>query len=448
MTVGAPDPRVGRATDDRWVLRAAVLRFAAMSMIPLAVVAGVVVFASQHVARELALQEASERSQALAKRVAKPHVEEQLRRQNPDAEERFGRIIQPHIDGGAFDHIVLWDEQGTAIWSDDPGWIGHTLQFPHEVKEALAKGEVLTAAPGDEHLDSLGENDHLDKFYEVYVPGTDDTGEEFLLETYISPRQIAASNKEVFGALLPVGIGGLLLLQLALIPLAYVLARNIERGRRHRAELLERFFDFWQQERLHLAHELHDGVVQDLSGAAYVMPSIVDRLPSDAEGDEAKAAGVRIGGVLRQNLRAIRSLVFDLVPVELGGNLRDALEALGARQLDSGTEVEINVAEDLVLDPTVATLVYRVVREGLRNVEKHADAQRVVVTVVQRGRMVSTTLLDDGRGLVEHDVSRTSHFGLPLLEALVRDLGGTIELASHPDSGATLEVVLPAKLPL
>jgi signal transduction histidine kinase len=448
MTVGAPDPRVGRATNDRRVLRAAVLRFAAMSTIPLAVVAGAVVFASHHVARELALAEASERSQGLAERVVEPYVEDRLRHRDPVAEQRFGRAIQPHIDGGAFDHIILWDEHGTAIWSDDPGWIGHTEPLPDEVKEALATREVLTAAPGDDSLDAPGENDHLDAFYEVYVPGRDDSGESFLLETYIDPRQIAASDAEVFSALLPVGIGGLLLLQLALIPLAYVLARNIERGRRHRAELLERFFDFWQQERLHLAHELHDGVVQDLSGAAYVMPSIVNQLPSGADGDEAKATGVRIGKVLRQNLRAIRSLVFDLVPVELGGNLRDALEALGARQRDAGTEVEINVSEDLVLDPAVATLVYRVVREGLRNVEKHAEAQRVVVTVVERGGMVSTSLLDDGKGIIEHDASRASHFGISLLEALVRDLGGTIELTSRANSGAMLEVVLPARLPL
>jgi signal transduction histidine kinase len=174
----------------------------------------------------------------------------------------------------------------------------------------------------------------------------------------------------------------------------------------------------------------------------------VDRLPAGAEDDEAKSAGRRIASVLRQDLRAIRSLIFDLVPVELGGNLRDALEALGARQRDAGTEVEIDVASDLVLDPTVATLIYRVVREGLRNVEKHADAQRVVVTVVERGGMVSTSLLDDGKGLVEDGVSRSSHFGLPLLEALVRDLGGTIELTSRANGGATLEVVLPAKLPL
>ena len=130
MTVGAPDPRVGRATDDRRVLRAAVLRFAAMSMIPLAVVAGAVVFASHHVARELALEEASERSQGLAERVAEPYVEDRLRHRDPVAEQRFGRAIQPHIDGGAFDHVILWDEHGTAIWSDDPGWIGHTEPLP------------------------------------------------------------------------------------------------------------------------------------------------------------------------------------------------------------------------------------------------------------------------------------------------------------------------------
>ena len=230
------------------------------------------------------------------------------------------------------------------------------------MKEALATGEVLTAAPGDESLDAPGENDHLDAFYEVYVPGTDDTGESFLLETYINPRQIAASDAEVFSALLPVGIGGLLLLQLALIPLAYVLARNIERGRRHRAELLERFFDFWQQERLHLAHELHDGVVQDLSGAAYVMPSIVNRLPPDAEGDEAKAAGMRIGNLLRQNLRAIRSWSSTSFRWSWAATSGTPWRLSGHAERDAGTEVEIDLSEDLVLDPTVATLIYRVVR--------------------------------------------------------------------------------------
>ena len=56
----------------------------------------------------------------------------------------------------------------------------------------------------------------------------------------------------------------------------------------------------------------------------------------------------------------------------------------------------------------MATLIYRVVREGLRNVENNAEAQRVVVTVVERGGMVDLLLTTEG--LIEHDASRTSHF--------------------------------------
>jgi len=92
-----------------------------------------------------------------------------------------------------------------------------------------------------------------------------------------------------------------------------------------------------------------------------------------------------------------------------------------------------------------ARLAYRVVREGLRNIVKHAQATAGKVEVRRESDLIAVSVSDNGRGVHDAQVAE-GHLGLRLLEDTVRDLGGQMTLQSSPYGGAVLEASFPAML--
>ena len=93
-----------------------------------------------------------------------------------------------------------------------------------------------------------------------------------------------------------------------------------------------------------------------------------------------------------------------------------------------------------VPDP-IALCLYRVAQEALRNVERHAGARTVVVSLDQRGGLISMHVADDGRGFV---AGRKPHgLGLLSLNERVGLLGGDLKVKSQAGAGTTLSVTLP-----
>jgi signal transduction histidine kinase len=91
----------------------------------------------------------------------------------------------------------------------------------------------------------------------------------------------------------------------------------------------------------------------------------------------------------------------------------------------------------------VDQLLYRVCQEALRNVEKHAGASHVTVRVQRRGGGAVLEVVDDGRGFGEAVRSDDGHFGLRIVEDLVRDAGGTLAVAPGEDGGTVVRVEVP-----
>jgi two-component system NarL family sensor kinase len=103
--------------------------------------------------------------------------------------------------------------------------------------------------------------------------------------------------------------------------------------------------------------------------------------------------------------------------------------------------------EDGGVSPAVEDLMFRTVREALRNVDKHAHASRVRVTVEPHGERVVLTVRDDGRGLSDEEVARRreeGHMGLRLLADRARDLDGRLDVTGAPREGTTVRLEVPA----
>jgi PAS domain S-box-containing protein len=200
-------------------------------------------------------------------------------------------------------------------------------------------------------------------------------------------------------------------------------------------------------ERSRIAVELHDDTVQVLTATLVSL----DRLATLARRDEGhvKAAEVeRVREIVYEATERTRRLMFELRPQLLEAQgLRVAVGAL----LDEAAEdarVEVSLdAPSTRFPPAVEDMVYRVVREAVQNVRKHADAHRIWVRLAEHDGMVEGTVVDDGRGFDPQGVRERPraylHVGLDAVTERVWLAGGEFAVDAEPGRGTTVSFSVP-----
>jgi signal transduction histidine kinase len=199
-----------------------------------------------------------------------------------------------------------------------------------------------------------------------------------------------------------------------------------------------------EQERKHLAREIHDQVIQDLLGVNYQLEEI--------ETNEVVTPPLK--GELTDIRNSIRVLVDDLR--HICGNLRpptiDSLglgAALQSYTHDWSKRTGIPVTLDLDanlgrLPEAIELSIFRIVQEGLSNVRKHAQASGVQVCLKHTSpRTLMISLADNGQGLADDfDLSALStqgHYGLLGLSERVALLGGRLKLQNQASGGLLIQ---------
>jgi two-component system, NarL family, sensor kinase len=227
------------------------------------------------------------------------------------------------------------------------------------------------------------------------------------------------------------------------------MARRLKRSQDEREGLLLQSLAVSDRERATIAADLHDGVVQGLSGASYSLSAAAER----ARDTDPQAAQVMADTAmdLRGWMRELRSLVVTIIPPALhmqglAASLGDLAATLDVRGLD----VTVDVADTEDLDETTETLVYRAAQEAVRNIVRHADATTVSITVARDPSASGADVLvlrvrDDGHGFSADDTEarRRGSVGLGLLSAVVTSHGGTLTVDTAPGAGTELVLRVP-----
>lgn len=415
-----------------------------LTLLALAVVASVTALWSQYLARDEAVRDARTRTVGIARGIAAPLVNSQVRQGEAEAMRELEAALRHRMRDGTVAHIALWDLEGTVIWTDDPAATHPGDKLPVELTAPGAGESVIVH--GEDHpvnYDDAG----TDSLVEVYVRTDGADGTPFIFEAYTPRDRLHNDTGAVLGALLPLTMGSLLLLVAAIVPLALSLARRIDRVSASRRQILRRSLHSWQRERERIAQSLHDDVIQDLSALGYALPAVLQALPHDSGGGLARAKGEQITEVLIRSVQSLRSVLTDLAPAGFeDASLEQALDSLAQQHRERGLGVELSTDTDLRTGNAAGTLIYRIVREGLQNVTKHADATQAKVTVFRRDSVVEVTVDDDGRG-PGRPRPANGHVGLQLLEHFLTDVDGSLELIDRPGGGARLHAVVPVELP-
>jgi len=215
---------------------------------------------------------------------------------------------------------------------------------------------------------------------------------------------------------------------------------------RHRAEiraLNDQLIKGQEAERMRIAGELHDGVLQQITSLTLKLGTAKYQVPPDSE---AKAT---ISG-LQQDLIGIgtdvRHLSHELHPVLLQeAGLPAALssyceEFSKVRGLPVSCEADESVKE---LSPGAALGVYRIAQEALGNAAKYSEAKKVEVRLARSDGRVWLSVSDDGVGCDRSQVGTSGGLGLINMRERVHQLDGTFEFDSEPGRGTRVRVTIP-----
>ena len=205
--------------------------------------------------------------------------------------------------------------------------------------------------------------------------------------------------------------------------------------------LSRRLVEAQENERRHIARELHDEAGQALASLRFGLRLL------EREIDQGGNVTGRVAELMRQTdavLDGLHRLAADLRPASLDHLGLEAALRQYARSAASTFGLAVHFkARGFTgerLPTVVETALYRVVQEAMTNVVRHARATRVDVLVEHRGDRVLVMVEDDGVGFEPDRAQRGDHLGLLGLRERAEGLGGTLTIESTPGAGATVVV--------
>jgi two-component system NarL family sensor kinase len=427
-------------------IHGAVGRFLLGTVLAIVVVSVGGFFALRSVAINESERATRERVEVLGKLV-EGDLRDGILRRDQGAIDRLDDTVVSRVLTNSIVRVKLWAPNGTVLYSDEPALIGK--RFPLGGEEA----ELIEEGGAEAELSDLSKPENRyerpqGKLLEAHTRIRTPNGTPVLFEIYERFGSVTDNARRLLGALAPPLLAGLLVLLLFQIPLAWSMARRLQRGHEEREALLASAIEASDQERRRIASDLHDGVVQDVAGVAFGLAPLAEDAARRGDASEAQALRESMGQ-LRQGVRDLRTLLVEIHPPSLettglGAALSDLLSPLEAE----GIATEVHVDDHAGAGSSGDALVYRVAREALRNVQAHAGAQSVRIELTRP--VPDTTRLvvaDDGKGFAPGDRARRGeegHVGLTLLESLVRQSHGHLEVKSEPGRGTTVELEVPA----
>ena len=421
------------------VLKSPVLQFLLAGLLVLVVVVLATGRLIDRAATEEAINDAKATTELLARSVVEPALPRGIASQEQGAIDRFDRTVLSRLLIEDVQRIKLWARDGTVVYSDTTDLIGEKFDLGDEAVRVLATGVPEAEESDLGKPENRFEGGSPGGLLEVYTRVTSPEGEPLLFEVYYSAADVEAKRAQVLDKFQPITVGGLLALLVITTPMVWVLTRRVRSASAERERLLRAAVAASDGERRRIARDLHDSVVQDLAGTAFELSA------SAQHGRDAQQTMLVQADVVRRSLRALRSLMVEIQPPDLGAvGLKAALDDLVAPAAAAGVDAQVAVTGMEHLHEDDVALVWRVAQEAVRNALRHSGATQLRVVVSGRREGVRLEVIDDGIGFDRQQRVDRTHFGLAGMAGLVDDAGGRLAVDSAPGEGTTVRMDLVA----
>ncbi|MEE9169849.1 MAG: PAS domain S-box protein [bacterium] len=222
--------------------------------------------------------------------------------------------------------------------------------------------------------------------------------------------------------------------------------RTMELRQRNRQlkNLLAHLENVREEERVHIAREVHDELGQILTAFKFDLSELEELIPPDSKGignlvkKLIKDADTTLESVQRI-LTRLRPQVLDIFGVG------PAFEwQANEFQNQTGITCEVNhFPENLQIEKDKSLILFRILQEALWNVKHHAQASQVQINFRVNDENLIMEIKDNGVGMKPENVNDPQSFGILGIQERADLLGGTASFRSNPGEGTTVSIRLP-----
>lgn len=216
------------------------------------------------------------------------------------------------------------------------------------------------------------------------------------------------------------------------------LRHHIEERKRLELELL----DITEQERQRIGIDLHDDLGQQLTGIAFMIKGLHQRLENESPDRAVEAE--KIHSLVSRTIQHAHDLALDLASDLEGENLAPSLKQL-AHRVKSLFAVQCEFESDgelPALQPAVSAHLYKIAQEALTNAIKHGKARRLALKLSLQERKLTLSIWNDGMPFPVNS-SQKGRMGLRIMNYRANVVGAWLEIHSDEQSGTAVICSLP-----
>lgn len=204
-----------------------------------------------------------------------------------------------------------------------------------------------------------------------------------------------------------------------------------------------------EEERLRVSRDIHDGPAQSMANVV-LKAELCEKLLS-IDRDKAKEELKDLKEIVRNSLKDIRKIIYDLRPMSLDDlGLIPTVERYGYNFMEeTGISVEVkSIGKIRKIDSIIQLAVFRIIQEALNNVRKHTKATTVKIKIETGLKYFNLVIKDNGIGfdadrIFEENSKLDSGFGIIGMKERAQLFNGKLGIKSSIGNGTTIVLIIP-----
>ena len=198
-----------------------------------------------------------------------------------------------------------------------------------------------------------------------------------------------------------------------------------------------------ENERKRISGELHDGLGQMFSAVKMNLSALTEDI--NFKNPESKNVFTKTLDLVDESCKEVRAISHQMAPnvllkSGLATAIRDFINKIDARKLKINLET---FGLQHRLDPSIETVLYRVIQETVNNVIKHSGANSLDIQLSKDEEGINAMIEDNGKGFDSSSLEKFEGIGLKNIRSRVEYLKGTVDFSSTPGSGTLVAIHIP-----
>jgi len=348
---------------------------------------------------------------------------------------RFSGIVASAKEG-----IITINSEHLIVYANEAAltFFGYKSENPDDVMLGLNLDHIIPSRhrkSHNQHVNNFGKTgvsirEMGANFDDFYVTGLKKDGEEFPIEASISSF---TENKQLFYTVI-----------FRDITERKIAKQKMDQYHHELSNLTRSLQTAREEERKHIARELHDNLGQLLAALRFDLHFLRKIQPENA----ASIPHIdSMDQLLLKSIADLRKIASDLRPSSLTeGGLYASLLSL-TREFTQRHSIECTVRaieEDLNFCDETSTAIYRIIQESMSNIIRHANATHVDIELIRNSDLFCFKIRDNGKGISVLDLTKNHSFGLIGIRERVHAMHGELKIL-NVEPGTLIEIHIPIR---